>query len=115
MAEGRLEETAQWYGIEPMDLESAIRRWLLSRRAPYERGLAELYRMRYPSAVASLQQAMRPGKEHGRDFHISLAAQKFLDTRSWKVAGIVRRADSTRCYRRSCLKTQPLGLPTPKH
>ncbi len=53
-----LTEQAQKYGLEPSDVDRAIRLWKKRTKDPYEKGLAALYEENYPEATKQLTESL---------------------------------------------------------
>jgi tetratricopeptide (TPR) repeat protein len=58
-----LAAVAQQYGLNPDEVDQAIRAWGKKATDPYEIGLAELYGRDYPKASASLQDSLKQREE----------------------------------------------------
>ena len=52
-----LEEVAKIFGLEPQELDNAIRAWGQKASDPYDRGLAELYTRNYAEATPDLRKS----------------------------------------------------------
>jgi tetratricopeptide (TPR) repeat protein len=50
---------AKQYGLDPQELDKAIRAWGQKTTDPYEAGLAALYEKHYPAASTQLQESLR--------------------------------------------------------
>jgi hypothetical protein len=54
-----LEEKAAEFGLEPEELDAAIRAWAEKAEDPYDKGLAEYYEENYPEATKLLTESLR--------------------------------------------------------
>jgi hypothetical protein len=76
--EAILKEQAQKYGLEPTDIDRAIRLWKERTKDPYEKGLAALYEENYPEATKQLTESLEIRKKE-----LEQAQAKVVDAASF--------------------------------
>ena len=99
-----LATVAKQYGLDPEELDKAIRSWGEVTTDPYEAGLAALYQRNYPAAAAQLKESLqnREGK-HAVDQKAVTDAAFFLGQSLYEEG---KYKESAEAFRR-CLQLRP--------
>jgi tetratricopeptide (TPR) repeat protein len=80
--EDPLTEVAKKYGLQPSDVDDAIRRWGAQTKDPYERALAEFYSKEYPSAERDFSDLLNQAEQEAARARLKVAnrAASLADT-----------------------------------
>jgi tetratricopeptide (TPR) repeat protein len=107
--QANLAPVAKHYGLDPGDLDRAIRSWGQESADPYEVGLADLYASDYPQASSELANSLAKGEEKADlDRRQVVDAAFFLGSSLWSES---KYQASVTAYLR-CLELRPDDVAT---